>query len=448
MFAKRGKKLIVVSLILYIFMTAQSFAAGQSEEAEIDVPDGAVVVEFWTGETEADRMENQKKMAADFMAKNPGIVVKIVPVDENDLDSKFAAAKAGNNLPDVVQLNLAGAVGKGASGLLDIKMTTEIIKGLGVDTFSPASLDLVTNTDKSGYYAVPLDAFLNCIYYRKDLFKETGIPVPDSWSSFDEAAAALADAPARFGAAIGSNPEKAFTQQAFDMVALSNNARIFDKDGNVIVNSPEMVEAVEWYASMVKKHNPPGYIDWKEVNQYYLTDRIAMGIYATYLLGDIAGVRDRDWAPVENLPSNTGVLASITGPDGKVGALGEMLTLGVVKGADEASKKWVEYIMSDGYIEWLFMAVYGKAPVRPAYLDEWKQHPIIKQYDQEAIDNILKGINAFEKLGFVEGRSFPIIDKINSTYIFPRAIDKVVSGMSAKEAVDWIEVEINKLING
>jgi len=403
-------------------------------------------VTFWTQETEKERMDVIRELAEEFMSANPDIKINVVPVEENDIPTKLGASKAAGNLPDVVELGLAPASGYGNEGLLDTVMTAEVIQILGEDTFSPAALNLLRAPQGEGYIAIPLDAWIQLIYYRKDLFDEAGLGAPDTWEGLEEAAKSLNAPPKRFGIGLGSHPEKLFTQQAFEFIALSSGARIFSHEGEVVVNSPEMVQAIDWYAMMLREYCPPGYIDWREANQYYLTDRIAMTIYSSYLLGDIAGVRDREWAPIEGLPSKTGISAKMNGSK-LSGTYGEMYTLSILKGANPEVKKWAEFLMSDGYVRWLFMAVYGKAPVRTSAIDQWKEHEILKLYDPEAIENILEGINSFHRWGYFEGVSFPAIEKIYNLYLFPKAIDQVRNQeWTAAEAAEWLGEEITKLM--
>ena len=49
----------------------------------------------------------------------------------------------------------------------------------------------------------------------------------------------------------------AYAEQVFTIFALSNGARIFDKEGNVIVNSPEMKEVLQFYKDL-GEYSAPG----------------------------------------------------------------------------------------------------------------------------------------------------------------------------------------------
>ena len=61
---------------------------------------------------------------------------------------------------------------------------------------------------------------------------------------------------------------EAYAEQCFTQFAMSNGAGLFDKDGNLVFNSPEMKEAIDFYAELAK-YNPPGPQTWR-ARDYYL----------------------------------------------------------------------------------------------------------------------------------------------------------------------------------
>lgn len=56
-------------------------------------------VEFWTTETQSDRMKVIETLAQTFEALNPDIDIKVVPVDENEVPTQIAAAMAAGTQP-------------------------------------------------------------------------------------------------------------------------------------------------------------------------------------------------------------------------------------------------------------------------------------------------------------------------------------------------------------
>ena len=62
-----------------------------------------VEIEFWSTDNEEDRVAVYEKVATAFMEKNPGIKVKIVPIEEKDISQRIATAKGAGDLPDIVR---------------------------------------------------------------------------------------------------------------------------------------------------------------------------------------------------------------------------------------------------------------------------------------------------------------------------------------------------------
>jgi len=411
-------------------------------------------VVFWQTETEKDRVEIIKSIVSDFEEAYPNIKVTIVTMDENDIPKKIAAAKATGTLPDVVELGLAPANMYAAEGLSDPIAAKEVVDSLGA--FREGPLKLLTV--EGGYSAVPLDAWVQLIYYRKDLFAAAGLEPPTNWSNLLKAAKALNNPPNRWGIAVGSNPERLFTQQGIEHFALSNGARLFDKEGNVVVNAignrTKMTEVLDFYVNdLIKKYGPPGYVNWSECQQYYLTDRVAMAVYATYLLGDIARRgAGRPWtATVKDLPAKTGVVTTLEGPTGAKGNYGELYTLAIMKGTnEEEAKTFVKYLLSDGYSKWLSMIPVGKAPVRdvPEIVASWAASDVFKEFSPDLPNKILQGINTMQRWGYLEGKSYPVpMGKAYAQLVFPRAIEKIRRGeWSIGEALANIQEELEAFL--
>ena len=63
----------------------------------------AATIEFWTTETQSDRIKTIQLLMDTFQALNPEVAVKLVPVDENDMPSQMAAASAAGALPALIE---------------------------------------------------------------------------------------------------------------------------------------------------------------------------------------------------------------------------------------------------------------------------------------------------------------------------------------------------------
>ena len=97
-----------------------------TEEVEVtrvvEVPaavEDAVVVEFWTTDNEEPRVDVYEDVAARFMAENPGIEVRIIPIEEAGIAQRIATAVAANRLPDIVRMGVERVAAFAADGILD-----------------------------------------------------------------------------------------------------------------------------------------------------------------------------------------------------------------------------------------------------------------------------------------------------------------------------------------
>ena len=115
-------------------------------------------------------------------------------------------------------------------------------------------------------YAIPAYLETTLLYYRKDLFDAKGIAVPNTIDDVKAAAASLNDAAKKF---YGWNTvgQKGADQNVYRFMTFAGayGAKIFKaypNDLTVTVNSPEMIQALTAYASLLKDYGPPGVANW------------------------------------------------------------------------------------------------------------------------------------------------------------------------------------------
>ncbi|MDX9822390.1 MAG: hypothetical protein RBT20_10695, partial [Syntrophales bacterium] len=97
--------IVLASFLLCIFLPACDAHAQKT-------------ISFWTSEVERDRIAVQNNIASEFTRKT-GIVVRVIPVEENLLAERVAAAFAARSLPDVLFHPLDFTIGWAEAGILD-----------------------------------------------------------------------------------------------------------------------------------------------------------------------------------------------------------------------------------------------------------------------------------------------------------------------------------------
>ena len=420
-------------------------------------------ITFWTTEVEKDRLEAQREIARDFTQKSQ-INVRVVPVQENLLAERVTAAFAARSLPDVLFHPIDFTIGWADAGILDGRSATEVVRLLGKDTFGLGPLNLARFS--GGFSAVPTDGWGQLLLYRKDLFQEKGLPVPDHWDGILKGAKALHNPPLMWGFEAATDPGQTYTQQVFEHLALSNGVRLTDQSGKVDLDTPEMVQTLNFYKAL-KGFTPPGNLYWLHTRMDYLSGRAAMIIWSPFILDELSGLR-RDQPVVPDmargkpgfLAKNTGFVSIIKGPKGAA-QYGQINYLGITRDADKsAAKKWVEFLLSDGYLRWLSMAAEGKLPLRKGTKEEsnlfikgWTElefgvttrAKISEFYGKDVVNTIMSGADGFDRWGFSEGKG-ALIFKIYQTKIIPEILKRFLDGeLGAKQAAEMMDKRVKAL---
>jgi multiple sugar transport system substrate-binding protein len=252
--------------------------------------------------------------------------------------------------------------------------------------------------------------------------------------------------PKVWGIAVGTDPTQVYMQQVFEHLALSNGARLVNTaTREVDLNTPEFVQTLKFYKRLAG-FTPPGDIYWRQTREDYFGGRLAMTIWSPYILDELAGLRDS--APVtatglsKPLHEMTGIITAFQGPLGTEPVQwGQVSYFGITVGADANAVKWVEFLLEDGYLEWLGMAPEGKFPLRRGFVDGWKQleigvdrrMKISDLYPDEIIDRIIVGVNSFDRWGFSAGKG-ACVGQIYGTKELIRILRRYLDGEIEAEA--------------
>ncbi len=427
-------------------------------------------ITFWTTEVEKDRLSIQQNIARGFTEKT-GIAVRIIPVEENFLAAKVIAAYAARSLPDVLYHPIDFTIGWEQAGILDAQSSTEVVTSLGKETFSPGPLDFVRV--KNGYAAVPLDAWGQLLLFRKDLFREKSLPIPDTWNHILKAAKALNNPPKMWGFEVATDPGQTYTQQVFEHLALSNGVRLAGRTGDlkqeINLNTPQMVETLRFYKAL-SRFTPPGNISWLHTRIDYLSGRAAMIIWSPFILDELSGLRkDQPVLPdiIKKEPGflarNTGFVTVIHGPNGWA-QYGQINCLGITQdAADAPAKQWVEFLLSEGYLRWLGMAAEGKLPVRKGtkvapecFINGWidldfgvtTRAKLSRFYGMSVAKSMTASVDGFNRwgLGGIGGVKGALVSKIYGTKIIPQILKRFLDGeLNAEEAARLMNERVRAL---
>ena len=189
-----------------------------------------------------------------------------------------------------------------------------------------------------------------------------------------------------------------------------------------------------------------------------------MIIWSPFILDELSGLR-KDLPVIPDivkgkpgyLARNTGFVTIIHGPKGAA-QYGQINYLGITRDADKApAKRWVEFLLTDGYLKWLGMAPEGKLPVRKGtrdepnrFIDGWMELEfgkttrarISEYYGIDVVKTILDGVDGFDRWGFTEGKG-ALISKIYRTKVIPEILKRFLDGeLSAKQAARMMDKRV------
>ena len=143
-------------------------------------------IRIFNNETDPDTIAFLKAMAKTYRAET-GVRVKIETVPVMQTATKVTTAiKAGKPYDFIIFFtNLAILLAEEGQ----LVPLTDIIREVGEEDFGPRALRLF----QDDYWLYPYDYNFNYLLYRKDLFAEKGLQVPNDWDEFLEVLRALND---------------------------------------------------------------------------------------------------------------------------------------------------------------------------------------------------------------------------------------------------------------
>ncbi len=440
-------------------VTEEVMVEGESVEVtrvvEVEVPSEStdkVVVEFWTTDNEEDRVDVYESVAADFMAENPGIEVRIVPIEEAGITQRIATAQAANRLPDIVRMGIERVAAFSADGILDQDAAEAVIAAIGEDDFRAGPLAMVTDPATSQYAAIPYDGWIQAIWYRQDVLDELGLDAPTSWDSIQTACEGMPGAGnLLYGITLGTDPGQNYGHQIFEQVAISNNAWPFDADGNVTMNSPEMIEALAFYAGL-QDCAAPGPQYWRGARENYELDTAGMLFYSTYIMDDLVDGSGLESGgnveiAVADLAANTGFAPEMAGPNGSA-SYGQLVTLGIMQGADPEAQAVAQYFLQEGYGEVLGLAPFGKVPVLKSAVDDWKtSSDYFANYSDETLEQIANGYETMQRWLFrpdYDATQRAVVGDLEGRLLIPEMISAIAleGTLTPEAAADFMQEQV------
>jgi len=430
----------LVALLVVLLLIAVGCGGGSGKE------DSGSSLTFWTAEDNPDRVKATQAIINRF-TQQTNTKVKLVAIGEDQLQSQLTSASAAGTLPDVLAAASLGFVHSlAADNITDPDAAAAVINTLGRQTFSRRALSLVEANGQP--VAVPSDSWTQLLVYRKDLFANAGLAAPTTFEAIRVAATKLED-DGMAGIVAATKPDS-FTQQTFEYLAVANNCQLVDQAGAITLTSKPCVDTFQLYVDLIHRASVQGGQDAASTRAAYLAGRAAMVIWSSFLLDELAGLSNdaRPSCPQcqrdpSYLADHSGIVTAITGPDGsQPSQFGELTCFAITKDANNDAAKLVEFLMNDGYLDWLALAPEGKVPVRTGttdqptkFTDAWThlqtgvEHskPLSELYPPGVLKVLATSTDTMNRWGFAQGQG-RLVGAQLATLPIPKALAAALNG--------------------
>ena len=257
------KKILMTVLILTLCLSV--FAGGQTEQAETG---GPVTLRFTTWTSNETQLALFSEMADEFNKSQNDyqINLKIDSLPFGEYVQKVTLQLSGSNPPDIgwlVETSAPAFVNAGV--LLDL---SSALAPYNFEDFSKGAMGLWTRGDKT--FGVPFSTSPFIIIYNKTQFEKAGISTPTqlaaegawTWEKFRETSKLLHDRTGMYGFQ-GVDGAAYTTRTWHNLVPMIRGfgGEVWDENGNVLIDRPEAVKAVQLFHDMVYVDGsvvPPG----------------------------------------------------------------------------------------------------------------------------------------------------------------------------------------------
>ncbi|MGO4914726.1 ABC transporter substrate-binding protein [Pseudogemmobacter sp. W21_MBD1_M6] len=317
-------------------------------------------------------MIRMQKLTDDFTAKNPGIDVEWVTLEENVLRQRVTtdvATKGGQY--DVMTIGTYEVPIWGKQGWL--VSLNDLPASYDVDDLLPAIRGGLTVDGE--LYASPFYGESSMVMYRKDLMEKAGLEMPDAptWTFIADAARKMTDkANEVYGICLRGKAGWGENMAFLTATANSFGASWFDMEWKPQFDGPEWKETLNFYVNLMNDAGPPGAANngFNENLSLFQTGKCGMWIDATVAASFVSNPKD------STVADQVGYALA---PDNGLGKRGNWLwawSLAIPAGTQKAdsAKKFVEWATSKDYLA-LVAANEGWANVPPGTRTSLYENP-------------------------------------------------------------------------
>jgi len=449
------KKIVFVFALISIVSTAFIFAEGKQEsESE------KTVITFWNSQTTSHRVAAYDYVFQKFMNDHPDVIVKQELVNYGDMFNKTVVGMNTGTLPEFKQSDPTLSIFTWELGAL-AEVDDLIAKIDSSESYIPSVL--IPTYHNGHHWSVPFSCAPNNLFYRPSMFEEAGVKVPKTWDEWLEAAEKLTIDKNSDGVidqyGIGLVASKtACTDQYFAAFMAAAGGRYFDEKGNVVINSPEVIRALEMYKKLWK-YTPPAATGWQwgEIENNWAAGTFAMTPYLNASFRQFYQAKNDDIAstwtpwPADGKPGTTMCIQDF-----------DIHKVAEERGTLEITKELIEFCMQP---ENIWVLTNGQEPghfspvtetaidlVESGYVNEEifliKDFfgPKQKKIYEDHMKTIMSSVAHATNYGFEMGPVNLAIGRISNEHVIQDMVQMVViEGVPPAEAAVWAQEKAEKI---
>ncbi len=394
---------------------------------------------------EWDPAKKMEELTKDF-TKETGIAVEVQQFPWSDFETKINTAWSAQDPTYDLIIGDSQWIGKAATAGHYEEISEWAKANIPIADIAPAAIKFYGEypADSGKLYAVPCMSDGIAFAYRKDLFEDAknmaafkakykrDLAPPKTWDEFKDIAEFFTKPDGSlYGAALFFSKNYDGATMGFDQVLWAYGGEL-SKDGKAqgVINSPEAVQALEFYASL-KKFCPPGAETYyfSETNRDFMEGKVAMAENWVAFFPDLID-------PAKNkLMDKTGFFPVPAGPKGTFASLGgQGISISAYSKNKEEAKQFIAWFeKEDTQKKWASMGGLT-ANTKVASTEEFKKARPYNEVFAETVPNLKDFYNTPE---FSELLT-PMQNNLNDVFAGTK---------NAKTALDAIAVAQQKVLD-
>jgi multiple sugar transport system substrate-binding protein len=141
--------------------------------------------------------------------------------------------------------------------------------------FTPTAKAAVTQPDNT-VSALPTFVDPDILFYRKDIFQQSGLKPPRTLEEMEALAQKLHNPPSMYG--FVARGLKNANASPWAYVVFAMGGEYLTPDRKSAINTPAWVKGLEWYSGMLRRFAPPGVVNfnWYECSAAFMQGQVAM----------------------------------------------------------------------------------------------------------------------------------------------------------------------------